>query len=130
MSVEERQEDEEDWNPSRATTLFKAREPTGASSPKLKKMTSNLDREYILTPKDDESATFLRRLPEVCERVILPDDVRRHKAVLERYFVNLLIKVVQAYLHVISARRLQVKKDDFPMRQVLVVYEELPPHKL
>ena len=45
----------------------------------------NLKAEYVLTPKDEASATFLRRLAEEGNRVLLLDpNLRRHKVVLQR----------------------------------------------
>ena len=67
----------------------------------------NLKAEYVLTPKDKASATFLRRLAEEGNRVFLLDpNLRRHKVVLQRYPLDLPLDAVRNYANVLSATRL------------------------
>lgn len=54
--------------------------------------------EYILTPKDDDSAALLRHLAEESDRVILLNPSERsHRIVLERYRVSLPLEAIEAH---------------------------------
>ena len=91
----------------------------------------NLASEYVLTPKDEDTAALLRRLSEEGNRVILlnPSE-RRYRVVLERYPLDLPLEAVEAHPSVDSAKRLLAGKDNFPTRQVLLVHVGPPPTKL
>ena len=91
----------------------------------------NLVGDYVLTPKDEASTVLLRRRAEEDDAVVLLDPtVKRHKVVLERYPLDLPLEAIEAHPHVLSATRLRGTRTRGPTRQVLVVYEGIPPEKL
>ena len=100
--------------------------------PELKmEVRPNLQGEYILTPKSDDSATLLRSIAEEGNRVLLLDPSKRVcKVLLERYPLNLPLDAVEAHPRVTSAQRLRAWRDKAPTRQVLLVLEGPPPAKL
>ena len=91
----------------------------------------NLQMEYILTPKGEDSAALLRRLAEEGNRVLLLDpSERRHRVVVERYPLDLPLDAVEAHPQVTSAKRLTSWRSKEDTRQVLVVMVGPPPEKL
>ena len=91
----------------------------------------NLKAEYILTPKDEDSAALLRRLAEEGNKVLLLDpSLRKHKVVLQRYPLDLPLDAVRGHANVLSATRLRATRDNIPTRQVLVELQGPPPAKL
>ncbi|KAK4307367.1 hypothetical protein Pmani_020886 [Petrolisthes manimaculis] len=91
----------------------------------------NLQGEYVLTPKDEDSTALLRRIAKEGNKVLLLDpSERRHKVVLEWYPLDLPLDAVEAHPQVASAKRLHSPRNKQPTRQVLLVFVGLLPTKL
>ena len=90
--------------------------------------------EYVLTPKDDDSAakiSVLAREGDSEAKLVLLDPEDRHtKVIMERYPLDLPIEAVRDHPHVVSAERLLAFPGRAPTRQVLVELLGAAPERL
>ena len=82
----------------------------------------NLKGEYVLIPRDDDSAARMCTLTEAqnARLVMLDTAGKRIKAVLQCYPLDLPLDAVRDHPAVVSAERLRAVRDKAPTRQVLV----------